>query len=76
METWIRDLKYAARTLARNPGFTAVVVLTLALGIGANTAMFSVINAVVLKRYKEGRPFVGCCREENLTTTTHSTLAR
>ena len=30
----------------------------------------------LLERYKEGRPFVGCCREENLTTTTHSTLAR
>ena len=44
-----RDLHYAARTLRRAPGFTAAVVLTLALGMGANTAMFSVISGVILK---------------------------
>ncbi len=48
MEGVFRELRYALRTLARQPGFTAVAVLSLALGIGANTAIFTVINAVFL----------------------------
>src|SRR4051794_2967406 len=48
-EELVQDLVYAARTLRRNLGFSLVVVLTLALGIGANTAIFTLIDAVVLR---------------------------
>src|SRR5437763_7445203 len=56
MGTFIQDLRYGLRMLVRNPGFTTVAVMTLALGIGANTAIFTLVDAIMLKSLPVANP--------------------
>ncbi len=64
------NFRYAGRRLGQNPGFTGIAVLSLALGIGANTAIFSLVNAIVLREF----PFKATEQLVNIYMTTRNTL--
>lgn len=74
---WLSDIRYAVRAMKKNPGFTSVVLATLALGIGANTAVFSVVNSVLLRPlpYPESEQLAMVFRSVPRFGFTHSTVS-
>ena len=76
METFVRDIRYAVRGLRRSPEFTLVAILTLALGIGANTAIYSFLDVLLMRSLPVGAPeqlvLVGVSSQQGQTTTRHS----
>ena len=77
LETLGQDLRYGARMLRKNPGFSAIAILTLALGIGANTAIFSVIDSVLLRPlpYKDSNSLVILWENDTRHSNPHNTIA-
>jgi hypothetical protein len=76
MDRFILDLRLALRRLRQNPTFSAVAVLTLALGIGANTAIFSIINAALLRKLPVARASEIVSLNENMGAATRSRRSR